>query len=814
MMRTTLPFLTLVLAAVAQAAPLRLHVDAGRPGHEVSPLLHGLFFEDINYGADGGLYAELVPNRSFENREAMFGWTVEPRGTSAEASVVADNPLHPNNPHYLRLVGKPGGDGFGLATRGYEGIPVKAGAEYRFAVHARAPQGGSLRIALEDEAGKAIAQATVGPLAPQWARYTAMLASSAPAANARLVVLASGTGRVDLDMVSLFPKDTFKQRENGLRADLVQMLADMKPAFMRFPGGCIVEGKDLANAYRWKDTIGPVWERKQNWNRWMDSMREAPAPQYYQTYGLGFFEFFQLCDDLGMEPLPVLNCGMSCQFQDKQLVPLSQLDPWVQDALDLVEFANGPAASPWGAKRAAMGHPAPFGLKYLGVGNEQWDEQYFERYAIFHKALKAKYPDLVIVTTAGPGVDDQWWNLAFRKFRSGTPAALVDEHYYRPPEWFLAQHQRYDSYDRNGPRIFAGEFAAHDQGKRNTLRAALAEASFMTGLLRNSDVVTMASYAPLLARHGFVQWTPDLIWFDKDRAYGSPSYHVQALFARNRPDVVVPVTVDAGNAARSGRFGVGTWLSQAEFKDVKVTAPDGKVLFQSDFSRGADGWETHGGSWAAREGALRQDAGGENVRAFIQEGAWGDCTLSLKARKLGGDEGFLVIFQSANTDRPDWWNLGGWGNTAHGLELDGTTQARVPGKIETGRWYDIRIETCGPQVRCLLDGKEVHRAQRTATPSLFVSAGLDRKARELVLHVANPFAQEKAVELEIAGCQPGAAPAKAIVLTSTSPDDENTLDNPAKVAPKETTVALAGPRPTHTFPPHSLTVLRIPVAGK
>jgi len=346
------------------------------------------------------------------------------------------------------------------------------------------------------------------------------------------------------------------------------------------------------------------------------------------------------------------------------------------------------------------------------------------------------------------------------------------------------------------------------------MRAALAEASFMTGLVRNSDLVTMASYAQLLERHCFVQWTPDLIWFDKDRAYGSPSYHVQALFSRNRPDVVVPVTVDAGDAARSGRYGVGTWHSQAEFKDVKVTAPDGRVLFQSDFSRGTDGWETHDGSWAVREGALRQEAGGENVRAFIKEGSWGDCTLSLKARKLGGQEGFLIIFQAANTDKPDWWNLGGWGNTAHALELDGTSQARVPGKIETGRWYDIRIETRGLQVRCLLDGKEIHRAQRKAAPWLFVSAGLDRKARDLVLHVANPFPQEKAVELEIAGCQPGPAPAKAIVLTSASPDDENNLDHPDKVAPKETTVTLAGPRPTHTFPPNSLTVLRIPAGGK
>ena len=315
-----------------------------------------------------------------------------------------------------------------------------------------------------------------------------------------------------------------------------------------------MEGKDLLNRYQWKDTIGDLATRPQNWNRWQDAVR-LTAPNYYQTYGLGFLEYFQLCEDIGASPLPIINCGMACQFQSKQLVPLAELDPFVQDALDLIEFANGPVTSEWGAKRAALGHPAPFNMKMIGVGNEQWGEEYFERYPIFYKAIKAKYPDMQIVTGAGPGVDagDQArWKLAWDKFRGGTPADIVDEHFYRSPQWFLDNVNRYDAQDRNGPKIFAGEFAAHDgPAKRNNLRAAIAEAAIMTGFVRNSDVVTMTSYAPLFAKAGAWQWNPDLIWFDNTRVYGSPSYHVQALFARNRPDVVLPVTLEPAPPAAS-----------------------------------------------------------------------------------------------------------------------------------------------------------------------------------------------------------------------------------------------------------------------
>jgi len=550
---TTLAMFAPALGAVEVG--IRIEIQAGEPGHAVSPLLHGIFFEDINYGADGGLYAELVQNRSFEHAEHFYAYGKVTRGDAAgDLSIETEQPLNTKNPHYLRLSVRKAGQGFGVANYGYGGIAVKAGETYFASVHFRADAAftGDVNVALEDETGRVIADGCFGaPPQGEWGSFSLPLKAAVTALHARLVLTATAAGRVDLDVISLFPEHTFKNRPNGVRADLAQMLADMKPAFLRFPGGCIVEGMDLPNRYRWKDTIGDVAERPQNWNRWQDAIRDQKAPQYYQTYGLGFFEYFQLCEDLGAEPLPILNCGMACQFQSKQLVPLEQLDPFVQDALDLVEFANGDASTPWGAKRAALGHPAPFNLKMLGVGNEQWGEQYFERYPIFYQAIKAKYPGIRIVTGAGPGVDggdSDRFKLAWGKFKSGTPADLVDEHYYRPPQWFLENATRYDAQDRYGPKIFAGEFAAHDRNRRNSLRAAIAEAAFMTGLVRNSDAVAMSSYAPLFTKAGATQWTPDLIWFDNTRVYGSPSYYVQALFAKNRPDVALPVTVESATS--------------------------------------------------------------------------------------------------------------------------------------------------------------------------------------------------------------------------------------------------------------------------
>lgn len=526
-----------LLASPVFSVPVKITIDP-TPAHTVPRTLNGIFFEDINYGADGGLYAELVQNRSFEHQEHLHAWAQSDAGGEGTLTVSSEKPFHADNLHFLRLqVSKAG---TGVANEGWDGIVLDAGANYRFSTLARHNGGsGEVVIRLVGDNGETLAESRIQGIGREWKRLEAILTSSGKADRARLVVLAASPGDTDLDVVSLFPEKTFKRRDNGLRADLATALMDMKPGFLRFPGGCIVEGQNMANAYRWKETVGNIATRRQNKNRWMDSF-SVKAPQYYQTYGLGFYEYFLLCEDLGAEPLPILNCGMSCQFEKGGRVPLDQLKPFIQDGLDLIEFANGPVTSTWGAKRAAMGHPAPFNLKLLGIGNEQWGPEYLERYKPTYEAFKAKHPEIQLVMASGPKVGDGKWRFIMDAIKAGMPADIVDEHFYCPPDWFLANADMYDAYDRKGPKIFAGEFAAHAD-RKSSLQVAIAEAAMMTGILRNSDVVVMASYAPLFAKKERTQWAPDLIYFDNRRVCLTPSYYVQALFGQNRPDAILPV---------------------------------------------------------------------------------------------------------------------------------------------------------------------------------------------------------------------------------------------------------------------------------
>jgi alpha-N-arabinofuranosidase len=541
-------------AGVTAESGVQWVVRADRPGARISPTMYGVFFEDINFGADGGLYAELVKNRSFEFPDPLMGWSEVRHGKATGSIRVLDqDPLNAANPHYLLLTSDGAFDDYGIANDGFAGIGVHRGQDYVFSAFARGGSAVTLRIELVRPDGRLLARAKLNGFGSAWAKKSVTLRPTATEAHARLrILLGVPAGAVDLDMVSLFPQKTWKNRPNGLRADLVQWLADLRPGFLRFPGGCIVEGRYLSTRYQWKNTIGKPEERKLIINRWNDEFKHRPAPDYFQSFGLGFYEYFLLCEDIGAEPLPILNCGMACQFNSGELVPLDQLDPYIQDALDLIEFANGPATSTWGAKRAEMGHPRPFDLKFLGVGNEQWGPQYIERYVPFAKALNEKYPEVHLIAATGSDptifpngakeVEFLW-----AKWRE-LNAEIVDEHFYRNPDWFLDSTHRYDSYDRNGPKVFVGEYAAQSVGvaspnNRNNWQCALAEAAFMTGLERNAEVVSMSCYAPLFAHAERWQWCPDLIWFDNLTSYGTPSYCVQQMFSLNRSDVVLPVEV-------------------------------------------------------------------------------------------------------------------------------------------------------------------------------------------------------------------------------------------------------------------------------
>ena len=582
-----LPFLAAVFvctALTASAAPT-ITIDAGRPGAKINPAMWGIFFEDINFGADGGLYAELVKNRGFEFPDPLMGWVkISPSLAHGELSIRDDESFDTNNPHYARILSE-GTAPFGLSNEGFRGMGVRRGEAYDFSAQIRGIDGSPvLRVQLYGGDGTLLDSVELQNFSADWKKYTATLHPKDTDAKARLAIVMDGKGIVDLDMISLFPEKTWKNRPGGLRADMVQALADLHPGFLRFPGGCIVEGSVLERRYQWKNTIGPVADRHLLINRWNYEFQHRPTPDYFQSFGLGFYEYFQLCEDIGAEPLPILNCGMACQFNSGELCPIEELGPYIQDALDLIEFANGATNTTWGAKRAALGHPEPFNMKMLGVGNEQWGQQYIDRYTKFAEAIKAKYPDIQLVSAAGPDPADQRFQFAWSKLRA-LHADIIDEHSYAKPDWFFANTHRYDNYDRNGPKVFMGEYAAQSDHtvstkNRNNLECALAEAAYMTGLERNADVVRMASYAPLFANTEAWQWTPDLIWVNSLQVCTTPNYYVQQLFSRNRGDVVLPTQLAGVVKTASGvedLYASATRDDQAGEIILKVVNPGGEA---------------------------------------------------------------------------------------------------------------------------------------------------------------------------------------------------------------------------------------------
>lgn len=548
-----------LLTAVALSAGLALNaatnelvVQTNKIGAPVQPTMYGLFFEDINYAADGGLYAEMIKNRSFEFPENFMGWEI-----FGHVDLKNDGPFE-RNPHYVRL-SNPGHPHkwTGIENEGFFGVSFKAGEEYRFSVWARVPDGGSSKIRVELVDTKAMGetqtmtQQEITIDSKEWKKYTVILKPETSVTKGKLrIFLSKPEHTVDLEHISLFPVDTWNGHENGMRKDLAQALADLKPGIFRFPGGCIVEGTDIDTRYDWKKTVGPVENRPLNENRWHYTFSHRFFPDYFQSYGLGFYEFFLLSEEIGSEPLPVLNVGLACQYQNDDMhahIAVDSLQPYIQDALDLIEFANGDTSTKWGALRAEMGHPAPFNLKFIGVGNEQWGPEYVERLEPFIKAIRAKYPDIKIIGSSGPNSEGKEFDYLWPEM-TRLKADLVDEHFYRPESWFLSQGARYDNYDRKGPKVFAGEYACHGRGKKyNHYNAALLEAAFMTGLERNADVVHMATYAPLFAHVEGWQWRPDMIWYDNNNSVRTASYYVQQLFSENKGTNVVPLTMDKKN---------------------------------------------------------------------------------------------------------------------------------------------------------------------------------------------------------------------------------------------------------------------------
>jgi len=828
--------LTVLCGSRLLAESVVITIDATKPGPAINPHLYGIFLEEINHGVDGGLYAELIRNRAFEDARppegyqfrngrwrdergfdsgfSRYGYTtngvpfwslVQTGDAKGSMNLETSGGVTEHSAYCLRLDIESVANGkLGIANEGFFGIGLKQGESYQLSLHARSDGfTGPLVVRLEDSSSGAACsdEVKIESIANGWSKFERRLTATKTEPKARLVITAGGKGKMWLDFVSLFPKQTWKNRANGLRPDIAQMIADLKPGFVRFPGGCVVEGGTVETAYDWKLTAGPLTERQERWGPW----------NYRRTQGMGLFEYLQFCDDLGAEPLYVGFAGQTCIFREREQVPMDQMG-WVRDNfLDLVEYANGAANSRWGALRVKAGREKPFGLKLVEIGNENQGPQFEERYRFIHAAMKAKHPDLTYLA------DLSWTS---RESMRNAQFDIEDSHHYSSSRWFATRFHEYDERDRKLPPLYLGELAvtSQDAGRlRGNLLAALSEGIFLMGCERNADVVRMVSYAPLLAHvEGRTELTGApppwhaMIYFDGTRVFGTASYHLWKMFGANRPDHCLQTEVAFSNAKPvlvAGQIGVGTWADTAEFRDVRVEK-DGKVIYASDFAKDTEGWQNESGRWSVEDAAYRQSRRGQGLSYFGDEN-WSDYTLTLKARKLSGAEGFMVVFGRKGNDRY-WWNLGGWGNSQHGIEFNQTPVGRpVRGQIETNRWYDVKIELAGRRIRCSLDGELIHDVSAPDEHKFFAVAGRDNSNGDVVVKAINSGAETITGTLNFRGAERILPGASVTVLKSEGLSDNNSLDEPVKVAPVASTISSAGASFPHEFPPYSLTVLRL-----
>ncbi len=802
----------LTSGGVAAPPDTVITVDAGKPGVQISPNMWGIFFEEINFGGDGGLYAELVRHRNFEGREPLEGWSLMFAGAKGEMQVDPDVRMNDVRKQSLRVeVDAAGDDGSAnLVNDGYWGIPVQEGEKYSFSMFVKGDAkstGQPISVSLRDEAlDKVYATADLGRVTGEWQKLECTLTPDGTDNDGRLVVSMDTAGTYWLDMVSLFPP-TYKSQPNGLRPDLMQLLMDLRPSFLRFPGGCFAEGHTLDDAFRFKETLGLIEDRKGRPGFW----------NYYSTDGLGYYEYLRLAEDLGADPIFCINPGGN--NGGRQLVPMDEMGPWLQTAVDAIEFAIGPATSEWGAKRAAMGHPEPFACQtfYLQIGNETefGNRRYLERFKAYHDKVKSTYPDDNVRVIA-----DSWGAGGQRS----VDTYAVDFHEYM--SWGQAVRDRdvHDNAQRGEPYIFEGEYATRSG---SGILQALSEAVFMMGLEENGDEVKMACYAPLFGNVNGCQWRPDLIYFDNHRAMGTISYYVQQLYSLYRGDRVLPIEVKQplAEAARQGEklagsVGFATWNTEAEFKDLSVVV-DGKTVYQNKLNTKADiaGWETGGnGQWSVQDGALRQTAQKEDCRIWLPGKKWSKYEVHVKARKIAGAEAFMVMVQVDNAENFAWVNFGGWGNTQHGVERaqgGGKTHGRnVPGSLDADHWYDVVVKVDGMKVSGSLDGKQViavDMATMNELPKydLYASAVTDVATGGVLLRVVNFAEAPRRAKLAIRGGGKLSGTGTAITLATEDQRASQSLDDPQRYVPKTSKLDDVSRQFEYEFPPCSFTLLRL-----
>lgn len=809
-----------------------IRIDLARRGADIPASMYGIFFEEINHAGDGGLYAELIQNRGFEDSsvpegytvkgdrifppadrtnhltgarphpDLSFRWNPDPipawrfeqlEGSGASAELTREYPLNEASPTALKVT-LPEKGRIALSNCGFWGMNIEKGKGYYLRMNTsngnRFEGRAILKLVAEDGTELCNRPLAIDP-DRTWCEYTGQLTATGSDPHARFVIELEGTGTLLLDYVSLFP-ETFRNRINGLRKDIAQTLEALHPAFVRWPGGCIVEGIDLSNRIEWKKTIGDPKNRPGIYDTW----------GYRATMGFGYHEFLQFCEDIGAAGMFVCNAGIGCQGRVGDACREEDLDAFIQDALDAIDYALGDGTTEWSRKRVENGHPEPFPLQYVEIGNENWGPVYEKRYDRFYRAIKAKYPRLTLISTLGLGGQ-----------RRHERVDMIDPHWYVAPEFFLSSSRLFDQQERGGYAVYVGEYAVNQQVGGGNLLGALAEAAFLSGMERNSDLVKMASYAPLLENVNDRVWPTNLIWFDSHRVMGRSSYHVQKMYAENRPDYNTATEFEQPRSGVqvSGRIGLGGWNTDNEYRELKVTLPDGRVI-EADMERG---WTPKGGTWSAADGTLSQEGPGV-MRWSIWDSPekFSDCSISVKARKKSGDEGFILYF-GMQGETGYVLNIGGWGNQTTAFQrMVGADMPQIPNNIaqqvETGRWYDIRIDIHGDSFTYSLDGKRMLEA-RIEQSRQYVVSGYDETTGEEVIKFVNATEKPFTAGIELAGAESVGRTGKAIVLTSGDPSDENSLDNPEKVVPEKRVYKGFSERFTYTFDPWSFTVLRIKV---
>lgn len=811
-------------------------INANDKGIEFSKDMYGIFLEDINHALDGGLYAEMIQNRDFEyNRtpenmqrindfsvatqsqnwkerydkpDPLFSWSLKTEGNSvATISQTNKLPLNQNNPMSLELNVQNLNGNIAVINSGFWGIALRKGDRYNLSFYAHKDEtySGEINISLESLGGKVYSTKTITGIGKNWKQFHTNFISSATDTNARFVIHPLSKGKIWFDVVSLFPQETFNRRNNGVRKELAEMLKDLHPSFLRFPGGCVVEGATLANRIQWKKTIGNISNRPGSWNLW----------RYHTTDGIGFHEYLQLCEDLNAAPMYVVNVGMACQARTSECAPVGETKDYIQNTMDALEYAMGAATSKWGSLRAKNGHPAPFKIKYVEIGNENYGDYYKKAYRQFYSAIKAKYPEIITILDEQTRFDNN------TDFSYSGGIELMDEHFYKSPIFFYNNENYYDNYDRKkSPNIYIGEFAVTSpDGGLGNLRAALGEAAFMVGMERNADIVKMASYAPTFMNYKDQRWVPDMIVYDNNKVYATPSYYSLQMFSSNRPDYVLQTKVVNSKTENAnvttenlkGGFGFMNRGAKILYKDIKVIM-NGKNVMDDPENNGLEKWSIKSDNWEFKDGVLTNKFDEIKSNIMLLRNDWKDYSLQLKVQMQKGEGGIHIYFL----------NGGGGACTLNLTENNfnlsqqtgegkGETLAKKNEKLELGKWYDIKLNIDNGNLKCFINDKllgDVTLKGIIGNSDIYSTSGIDKKNNEIIVKVVNPSTTEKVCKINING-KNLRAQGKAFVLTSKSQDDENSLQQPENIKPETVQLNNVSSSFYYKSPAGSISVLRL-----